>query len=259
MVREEVELLGGAELLLGCRHLPTSRPAAGVVMCSSGRLDRPTDAARAALLARRLANVGLAVQRFHYRGTDASDGDPRALSFGRLLEDGQRATEALRERTGLTRLAFLGMHVGALVAARLARAHRGAPVALWDPLVDPRRLLESVVAGSRAGQSVDASFSGPPLDLLATPLAEELYEGAAISGLVDELGDDPRPVLLVQAGDAPPDATDLEAVAGRCRALGLRVDLLGLATPGNGAPDGADHAAAELVDRTVAWLAVHVG
>jgi alpha/beta superfamily hydrolase len=156
-VREEIDLFGGPDLVFGCRHLPALASGAGVLVCLGAPCDGPVDEGRAARLGRRLADVGVAVQRFHYRGAWPSDGDPRGVGFDTLVEDAARALDLLRDRADVRRVAFVGARLGALVAARLARAEPGAAVALWAPVPDPRSALEQA---ARARRARDAASSG---------------------------------------------------------------------------------------------------
>jgi alpha/beta superfamily hydrolase len=156
-VREEIDLFGGPDLVFGCRHVPAWASGAGVLVCLGAPCDGPLDEGRAARLGRRLADVGVAVQRFHYRGAWPSDGDPRAVGFDTLVEDAARALDLLRDRADVRRVAFVGARLGALVAARLAHAQPGAAVALWAPVPDPRSALEQA---ARARRARDAASSG---------------------------------------------------------------------------------------------------
>ncbi len=141
-MREEIDLFGGPDLVFGCRHLPAEASGAGCWCASAPPSDGQVDDGRAARLGRRLAAAGVAVQRFHYRGAWPSDGDPRGVGFDDLVEDATRALDLLRDRTSVGRVAFVGARLGALVAARVARAEPGAPMALWAPAPDPRAALE---------------------------------------------------------------------------------------------------------------------
>jgi hypothetical protein len=151
-VRDDVDLFGWPEQTFGCRHMPDGDVLAGVVVCLPQWPDSVVDDGRAARLGRRLARAGVAVQRYHHRGSPASDGDPAAVSFASLVADAERAVDLLRERTGVERIGLVGARLGALVAARVARGHRGVPVALWEPVVDPRHAVEQA-ARARGGTS----------------------------------------------------------------------------------------------------------
>lgn len=270
-VREEVELFGGPEHLLGCRHLPAGPATAGVVVCSSAPFAGPVDHGRTARLARRLARAGVAVQRFHHRGVAPSDGDVAGVGFDELVEDARRALDLLRDRTGVDRAAFVGVRIGALVAARLARAHDGAPVALWQPATDPGDVLEQAASVRRRRRTLDAPTSWPAAtsgdtapagaaDLFDSRLATDLLERANVGDLVAELGPGPRPLLVVQTG--PGDGLDphLEQVVARCRARGLAVGTA--VHPCDGERDGVPVPVAPtdaLVAGTAGWLAGRLG
>jgi alpha/beta superfamily hydrolase len=158
-VREEIDLFGGPDRLFGCRHVPAVASGAGVLVCLGAPSDGPVDEGRAARLGRRLAEAGVAVQRFHYRGAWPSDGDPRIVGFDTLVEDAARALDLLRDRADVRRVAFVGARLGALVAARVARAASGAAVALWAPVPDPRTALEQA---ARARVAREAAVPARP-------------------------------------------------------------------------------------------------
>ena len=74
---EEIEFFGETESLFGCRHMPASTDAsAGVVICSPLFTDATVNSHREMRVGRWLARAGIVAQRFHYRGTGESDGDP---------------------------------------------------------------------------------------------------------------------------------------------------------------------------------------
>lgn len=209
--REEIELFGGRELLFGCRHMPEAGATTGVVICPPTQSDAPINYHREARLGRWLARAGVAAQRFHYRGTGHSDGDADNIGFQMLVEDARRAADLLRERCGIDRIAFLGTRVGALVAARAARDDAGAPLALWQPVIDPHRYVDgSVVAGA---------------SILGTQLGRDLFDSAVVDNLVDAVGVKPRPLLLVQLHRRVGLASDYRTVVGRWQARGFSVEV----------------------------------
>lgn len=208
---EEIEFFGGPELLFGCRHMPSSGVSTGVVICPPTLGDAEVNYHREARLGRWLARAGVAVQRFHHRGTGYSDGNPAQVGFAALLDDVRRAADHLHDRCGIDRIGFLGTRVGALVAARVARDFDGAPLALWQPVVDPRRYLDdSVAMGLR------------PLD---TPLGRDLFESATVDNLVDAIGVRDRPILLVQLNRRVGLSPDYRGAVGRWDARGFVVDV----------------------------------
>jgi alpha/beta superfamily hydrolase len=261
---EEIELFGEVESMFGCRHMPASGHAvAGVVVCSPLFIDADVNAHREMRIGRWLARAGIAVQRFHYRGTGESDGDPARMSFGSLVDDAREAAAHLRDHCGVERIGFLGSRVSALVAARVARDVEGAPLALWQPVIDPRRYLDDSVAvltghplsdpGVLPGTAhpvaepppafgpPEPGTSGPPRPasgaagaegaagraaaFLGSPLGRDLFDPGVIDNVVDAAGHRPRPVLLVQLHRRVGLAPDYRAAVGRWQARGCPVDV----------------------------------
>jgi alpha/beta superfamily hydrolase len=144
-VREVASFFGrGRDRLFGCRYLPPGEVAGGVVICCPLQAELLRNYRREVVLARRLAAQGIAVQRFHYRGSGHSDGETSAATFDTMLEDAQAAGDHLEEELGGRPLAFMGARFGGLVAAGAAEA-RGSHLTLWEPVVDPARYFEEVL------------------------------------------------------------------------------------------------------------------
>jgi hypothetical protein len=281
-VRDDVDLFGWPEQTLGCRHMPVGEVRAGVVVCLPTALESAVDDGRSARLGRRLARAGIAVQRYHHRGAPESDGDPRSITFASLVADAHRAGDLLYERTGVERVGYLGVRLGALVAARAARTHPGVPIALWEPVVDPRHAVEQAAAARAAvraaaaaavpAPSPDGAAPAPadgapgddgvadlvPLDLFDTQLCADLMYGGAVGSLPIELGAGPGPVLVVQTSEGAVRPA-YRAVGDECRAHGRAVEVVrrpcdasrhGIVVPG-GPADG-------LVEATASWFETHL-
>lgn len=257
-MHEAIELFGGPVELLGCRHVPASQPVGGVVICSSGPLDAAVDTGRGARLGRRLARGGVAVQRFHHLGAPARVGGRTQLCFASLVDDARQAVDLLRDRCGVERLGLVGARLGALVAARVAHSLDGAPLALWEPVVDPRRVVEQAAKARFVQQRSGLGAVGggaPQFDVFDTPLGAELSDGTRIGGLLDEMGDRPRPVLVAQTGHGDELCPDYDMLVARCRARHLTVDAA--CHPCDGRRGGVPVPLADagaLVDDTAAWL-----
>lgn len=212
-IREVVEFFGPPmERLAGTTHAPVAGSASGLVVCPSVCSDFLRNYRREVVLARDLAAQGVTVQRFHYRGTGNSDGESTDITFSSMCDDARSATARL-VATGIGRLAFLGTRLGALVAAAVAREHPGAPLVLLDPVLDPAAFFRE---GFRARMASGARQGGQrattteellaelreqgTIDVLGHAVDQPLYETACARSLVQELGQTPRPLLLVQFG-----------------------------------------------------------
>jgi hypothetical protein len=257
-VHEEIELFSGPVEMIGCRHLPSVPPVGAVLVCTAGPFDAAVDRGRVARLARRLAADGLAVQRVH-PADDPPSGDAGLVTFASLVDGARQALERLFVSSGPVPLGFVGARLGALVAARLARRQRAAPVAVWEPALDPLAVLERVAAGRGGARRVDPAVGeaagGDAADLLDTPLIAELARPGVVGGLLDELGPGPRPLLLVQTSEGTEISPVHAAAVERARHAGMVVDVACHTCDGwrgDGLIPVADSAA--LVHDTAVWL-----
>jgi alpha/beta superfamily hydrolase len=242
--REILEFVGdGPERLAGCTYVPSTPAVGGVVVCPSLFNEFMKNYRREVLLARSLAARGIAVQRFNYRGTGNSDGEPEDITFERLCEDVAVASARLAEVAGVERPALLGTRFGALVAAAASSAD-ATPVAFFEPVLAADRfftegvraraatdLLRRRQTGSTEGtitttkEFVAALQATGAVDVVGYTVGRPLHRSATGRTLSGELGERPRPVLLVQLGGDGPVRPDLEKAAAGWRELGFSVDL----------------------------------
>ena len=209
-IREEagfLEVDGGR--IFAARHLPPGRAVGGLVICCPVFAEFEKNYRREVPLARRLARRGIAVQRFHYRGTGHSDdAEP---TFETMLEDARRAARALVDRADVEVVAFMGTRLGALPAAAAAAEYPGAPLALWEPVVITEAYFREVVRyrrlldvrkgeGSDAVPLMDELAEAGAAEVIGYRLGKPLYDSMTGRALRRELGAAPRPLLLVQFG-----------------------------------------------------------
>jgi pimeloyl-ACP methyl ester carboxylesterase len=116
----------------------------GVVLCNPfGR-----EAIRAHRLYRvigeRLSRAGCDVLRFDYFGTGDSNGADDQVDLAGFARDLVVAHEELVRRTGVTRVNWMGMRLGASVVQIAAAASPALParLILWDPVFDGRDYLD---------------------------------------------------------------------------------------------------------------------
>lgn len=87
-----------------------------------------------ALLAKALADRGITVARFDYRGCGDSSGQDQDFLPSRAIDDTHRALDAVAQRCAAP-VTLLGVRAGALVAERVA-VQRACPWWAWQPVVD---------------------------------------------------------------------------------------------------------------------------
>lgn len=211
-ITEQVGFFGGPQRLFGV----TSRPAdatVGVVICSPIHAELLRNYHREVLLARSLARAGYAVQRFQYRGSGNSDGEPAEETFESLLEDVEAAADHLVQTTGVDRLIFVGTRLGAVAAALAARSRGGVALAMWEPVLNADRYFREIFRGhlvSGLKKSEDGEERKPQeelrqvgsVDVLGYSIDRPLVESVRARRLLDDVAAPPPHALIVQIGGA---------------------------------------------------------
>jgi pimeloyl-ACP methyl ester carboxylesterase len=144
--RVEVRLLEIAgDSIFTASHTPTGRCRGTLLICPPILGESLVIYRREVNLADMLAERGIAVQRFHYRGSGHSGGSEAGITFHAMVDDALAALGALEDRVGAGSVGFLGTRWGALVAAECARRIGGSSLVLWDPVVDPNEFVEEAI------------------------------------------------------------------------------------------------------------------
>ncbi|WP_116813352.1 serine aminopeptidase domain-containing protein [Steroidobacter cummioxidans] len=189
--------------------------------------------------ARALAARGHAVLRFDYFGAGDSNGMSADASLGTHCEDLRAALGALEQRVpAIQQIGLIGLRLGASFAALLAESNaqqqlsarlRGAPLVLWDPILDGdayfQELLRSNLSTQLAvyGKVVDNREvltarirAGGSVNVDGYEIGKDLLDSCGVSTL---LGTEPKqhagPTLVVQiaATEAQKERADLKALA----------------------------------------------
>lgn len=194
-------------------HLPLNSARGGVVVCSPILVEHLTNYRHEVLLARALAQQGLAVQRFHYRGTGHSQGQEEEIGLSSMVADARMAADHLRARIGLTSVVFVGTRWGALVAAEVARDDTYSPLLFWDPVLDGARYFRELIRARLVRELKDVRFAGSAadswreelntrgwVDILGYPLHRGLHDSGQGRRLDEMLMGRRGPVLVVQFG-----------------------------------------------------------
>lgn len=235
-VREECSFFGPrGDRCFSVIHRPLDDAVAGLVICAPYQAELLCNYRREVLLARRLSSAGVAVHRFHYRGSGHSDGDTSRATVETMLEDAERAAAMLRSRAGTEHVAFLGTRWGALVAAEAA-ARASAPLVLWEPVTDPARYAEEILrfklthtmkeVGSDAAQEeLDSELrQRGSVDVLGHTLELAMLDSARQRSLVDLGG--VSSVFLAQVGVTRTLRREYRELADGWRSSGADVETL---------------------------------
>jgi pimeloyl-ACP methyl ester carboxylesterase len=142
-----------------------------VVHCHSLGVEQVTCYRAEVLFARAAAAAGFPVLRYHARGHGDSAGDFAAVTLESLTEDAlAAAAEALR-RSGATRVVWLGVRFGGLVAAAaLPRGPEAAGLALWEPVHAPRDYFRAQLRGLLYSQVAEGKKPSATVDDLMARL-----------------------------------------------------------------------------------------
>jgi alpha/beta superfamily hydrolase len=120
--------------LYGAFH-PASGKKQALVICHPVGTEHILTQRIEVLGARAAANAGIAAFRYNARAHGDSAGDPRGLTFADLVEDACAAADLARELSGASRIIWLGIRLGGLIAAAaISERDDAAAVAFWEPV-----------------------------------------------------------------------------------------------------------------------------
>lgn len=210
------------------------RPGAPVIVHVHGLgVEQLTLYRQEVLAARAAAARGFPVLRYHARGHGDSGGSSADVTLASLVADARAAADEARRRSGRERVIWLGVRLGALVAAEAGgpRSGRGDAAAFlfWEPVASPpdffrqqlRTLLYSRVAGGlKPDATVDQLLARleaeGSLDVLGYTLRRSLVQSLADASLARALAGGRARVMLAQvearARLAPSHARLVEAL-----------------------------------------------
>lgn len=145
------------EPLFGVYQPPRAQRAreTGVVLCYPMGQEYMRSHRAFRQLAMLLTKTGFHVLRFDYFGTGDSAGASDEISFDRWVRDASAAADELKDTTGISRVAFAGLRVGAAVAARAAMLRSDVEsLVLWDPIVEGGSYVRDVIGDHSADAEV---------------------------------------------------------------------------------------------------------
>src|SRR5262245_50345589 len=247
--------------LFGFFHRPTgaSRRAIGVVLCSPIGEDMIRAHRAFRHLAEKLAEAGFPVLRFDFDGTGDSVGDERdADRVATWRADVGRAAATLRDQAGVKKLAFVGLRMGATLAA-LAAADLGGvdALVLWGAYENGGTFVNEATRAHKMHAMLEpSSFSGGPpasdgqeaLGFLLT--TQTMTDLRALELLATTVSPARRALVIDTANVA-----SANALVGHLRALGSAVTVRHM--PGQKflitSPNNAEVPVAQ-IDAIVAWM-----
>jgi pimeloyl-ACP methyl ester carboxylesterase len=133
--------------------VPEEPTTLGVVVVPPVGRERVRVCAEMAVLGRDIAAAGYPVLRFDYRGDGESSGAFNQSTVSTRVADTVAAADELRRRSGVERVALVGIHLGAVIAALAAGEAAASLLLLCDPVCQTRtyvaNLLRTVVFQQR--------------------------------------------------------------------------------------------------------------
>jgi pimeloyl-ACP methyl ester carboxylesterase len=221
---------------------PRTGGRGGAIFCPSIMNDFVRTYRSEVNVGRALAQQGIPVRRFHYRGTGHSDGDPALTGRESMVEDADRMARHFVEEHGLERLAIVGTRFGALVAAELAEHHPDAPVILVEPSLDApaffrsgfraRRAAEVAAGDEKDERDLEAELvAAGKIELLGQTIHSRLYESWSGVKVGDLLERSPRRVLLIQLDRPAELRPEYRRLVARLEAAGGDVSARPLVSP----------------------------
>jgi hypothetical protein len=144
---------GGRQLFAVHHGAGGQRRRQGVLLCNPFGQEAIRSHRLFRLLAEQLARHGFDVMRFDYFGTGDAGGEDGEGELDGWCGDVLAADAELRRRSACERASWVGLRLGASLAALASQGGARAPghILLWDPVVDGAAYLEAM-----AGAHVEA-------------------------------------------------------------------------------------------------------
>jgi amino acid adenylation domain-containing protein len=237
----EVMRFGPAEReLLGLYHRPSAQTdkATACILCNPFGQEAMRSHRVFRTLAERLSAGGLHVLRFDYFGTGDSPGEDEAGDIDGWITDLLRAHVTLLERSNCTRCVWLGLRLGATLAALAAVRARRVPyrLVLWEPVIDGAAYLDELAEAHLAFRRVQFRRRWD--------VEHELETRAMAEARTEVLGHPLPPLLRSQLGKI-----SMETFA---QSVGRNMSLIA------GRPDGGTAKLASFLERAGAHVRLRI-
>ncbi len=260
-VVDEAAFVGDGADMFAVQHRGDAEAAPGLLVCGSIHGDYLANYRREVELGRAVADTGMPVQRFHYRGQGHSHGT-EPVTLDTMVRDARAAADLLPGGLG----AVMGTRWGAFVAAEVAAGHPGMPLVIWSPMLTSRQFLrdgyraEAMAAMNQGreaipGKELQARLdANGVVDVLGYAITQEFVVSADRRDLASMVED--RPVLLVDFATKPSKKLQDLAAAWRDAGCDVTVESVQINEPWWLIAEQGEAAAAasQLIERTTGWL-----
>ena len=168
--------------LFGVYHPPKAAQAraTGIVLCYPFGQEYMRAHRAFRSMALLLTKAGFHVLRFDYYGTGDSSGETGDMSLQQWVEDAGEAADELRETAEIQRVAFVGLRLGAAVAALAAEKRDDVDqVVLWDPAVRGTDYLAEILEErtDSVGNSRSSGLADGTVGVMGFPITASLRSG----------------------------------------------------------------------------------
>jgi pimeloyl-ACP methyl ester carboxylesterase len=230
-----------SEALYGVFYAPDvgGRRDRVLVFCHSLGIEHMVTQRMQVLGARAAANAGFAAFRYDSRAHGDSAGDPQDITFTDLIDDACAAADHARQLSGATKVIWVGVRFGCLIAAAaMAGRDDAAAVGLWEPLhqgadyfrASIRTMLFCEVAqGKRSGATVDDRLkrleANGVLPVVGTYLYNALCRSAHDADLARSLLNWSGDTLIAQIQRRPTLSTSNERIRAEIEQRGGKVTV----------------------------------
>lgn len=188
------------------------RPSAPVAIFCNSFSENHCEGRAEAIAGRIIAACGYSAFLYHPRAHGDSAGDLEDLTFNDLIDDALNAATYARNRTGASRVVWVGIRFGALVAAHaIGRIDDTSGLALWEPALSGRDYLvksmrhviyNEMSLGERPSltvvQMADRLKREGKISLLGFDLYRRFFESAEEVDLLEALMPWRGPTLIAQ-------------------------------------------------------------
>lgn len=216
----------------------------GWVLCHSFGMEQVWLQPLEVAAARRISAAGFPVLRYHAQGYGDSQASTEVATIASQTRDALDAVDALVKETGVSRVGLAGGRVGASFAALAAQRSEAYATILWEPMIDGRRYIDSLLRVASVTElgvaSVLKTETRDPQEILARsgfldiqgfPLYRAVNDEMSDFELTSALRSYSGRSMVVQISRTPKPRPDLEHLVSHMNEIGGQAALNVLTDP----------------------------